>query len=590
MTCEQPIAEDAQASPNLVRFPNVEVPVSGSVSSMPFHEMSLPKGYFADENGLHYFDDDENGDVHPEWLCSPIEVVGSCRRADGKGWGRVVEVVDGDGRRHRVIIEASALNGTIPALLRPLHDAGLQVSSGVSAKQLVAEFLRSRPPEPKFLRVSRTGWLDGDFDTFVMADGSTIGRKAAILENSTGNIGTAIAVAGSVEEWRDTVAAHCVGNPLMLLAVSQAFAGPLLAPLGFEGGGFHLRGLTSRGKSTLLRVALSVWGSPVHIPGWRATDNGLEQLASRANDGLLALDEMHEVSPQIVGEAVYMLANGRGKQRMNTSGKSGSAESWKVALLSSGEISLADHMASGGKKIQAGQDIRLIDIDAAGRAFGAFDDLHEESEASRFADRVQEAAASHYGHVGRQFVERLIENAQNYDPIRRMVERTVQRFVDQSGLAVDGQVRRALRRFALAAAAGEVATHFDLTGWQRGEASEGVLLVANEWLHDREVDPKSDIDAALAQSRAYLSANLARFNQRGEAAGQDGWRDVSWFYILPDAWVRMHGHNRAVDVARLHRSAGLLRTDKGETLQFKMGRDTEGRPKVYAVSVRVLEQ
>lgn len=586
---EQPIAEDARASSSLIPSADTEVRPSENTRIIPYHQTALPSGFTADVGGIYYMEEGENGDVHPTWLCSHVSLVGTCRRADGMGWGRVVDVMDPDGRCHRMVLEEAMLSGSAPSLLRPLQGAGLRTASGTSAMNRVAELLRSRPPEAKFLRVSRTGWLDGDFDTFMMANGSTIGRKAAILESTTGNIGPVTTTVGSVEEWRDTVAASCVGNPLMLLAMSQAFAGPLLAPLGLDGGGFHLRGASSRGKSTLLRVAASVWGGPGYVQSWRATDNGLEDVAFRYSGGLLALDELHQVAPQVVGNIVYMLANGRGKRRMNDSSKAGSVESWCVALLSSGEISLEEHMASGGKKLQAGQDVRLIDIEADGRTYGAFDDLHGEPEARLFADRIQKAAANHNGHVGRQFVERLIKNGANRDPIRRIMEKVVQQLVETSGLSVSGQVQRALQRFALAAAAGEMATHFDLTGWKRGEALDSIVLVAKDWLHNREVESKSDTEAALVQSRTYLSANLAHFNPRGLIAGRDGWQDSSWIYVLPDAWARMHGRDRAIDAARLHKSAGLLKTDKGDTLQLRMGRDTEGRPKVYAVNLRLLE-
>lgn len=109
----------------------------------------------------------------------------------------------------------------------------------------------------------------------------------------------------------------------------------------------------------------------------------------------------------------------------------------------------------------------------------------------------------------------------------------VQKRVETSGISVNGQVQRALKRFALAAAAGEMATHFGLTGWKRREALDSIVLVAKDWLHNREVDSRSDVEAALDQSRTYLSANLAHFNPRGLIAERDGWQNSSW--ILADS-------------------------------------------------------
>jgi uncharacterized protein (DUF927 family) len=45
-----------------------------------------------------------------------------------------------------------------------------------------------------------------------------------------------------------------------VLAISAAFAGPLLNLIDAESGGFHLRGASSIGKTTALVLAGSVWG------------------------------------------------------------------------------------------------------------------------------------------------------------------------------------------------------------------------------------------------------------------------------------------------------------------------------------------
>jgi putative DNA primase/helicase len=45
-----------------------------------------------------------------------------------------------------------------------------------------------------------------------------------------------------------------------------------------------------------------------------------------------------------------------------------------------------------------------------------------------------------------------------------------------------GQIDRVARRFALAAIAGEMATDAGLTGWSKGEASQGAATCFNAWL------------------------------------------------------------------------------------------------------------
>ena len=114
-------------------------------------------------------------------------------------------------------------------------------------------------------------------------------------------------------------------------------------PLGGEGGGVHLRGGSSIGKSTIMELAGSVWGGG-GIRGfsssWRSTDNALEATAVSHSDALLCLDEIGEADPRTVGAIAYMLANGIAKGRATRSGGARKIPTWRVLFLSTGEISL----------------------------------------------------------------------------------------------------------------------------------------------------------------------------------------------------------------------------------------------------------
>ena len=388
---------------------------------------------------------------------------------------------------------------------------------------------------------------------------------------------------GTLEEWRATVAAPSASNPLMVFALSLAFSGPLLAVLGCEGGGFHLRGASSSGKSTLQNLAVSIWGAPAFKQSWRGTDNAVEGVAATCNDSLLVLDELHQVDPRVAGNIVYMLANGEGKNRSRSDGKTQDTMRWTVPVLSSGEISLEEHMKSGGRKVQAGQDIRLIDIVADDRRHGAFDTLHDAPDGDAFAKRMKRAAEQNYGVAGPAFVEYLIGKTDN----THSFEGFVNKFCDASMADVDaasnGQVYRVLGRFASVALAGELATMFGLTGWRKGEAHSAARDHFAAWFRDRDTATNGEIAETVERTRAYVSRNLGRFLKRGTSSGEalDGWRDESCIYIRPDRWQKIHAD--PVAAARLHKETGLLRTQGGNGLQFTMGRDVPGRPKTYAV-------
>ncbi|WP_242441293.1 DUF927 domain-containing protein [Stenotrophomonas maltophilia] len=158
------------------------------------------------------------------------------------------------------------------------------------------------------------------------------------------------AAVGSLDDWRRDVARRCQDNSRLVLAVSAMFAGPLLHFTGATGGGFHLVGGSSSGKSTALRVAASVVGPPEYAREWRSTANGLEGVAVLHNDATLILDELAQIDPKQAGDAAYLLANGKGKSRANRAGEARAAARWRVLILSAGEVGLAQHMAEVGKQ------------------------------------------------------------------------------------------------------------------------------------------------------------------------------------------------------------------------------------------------
>ncbi|MCV4607177.1 DUF927 domain-containing protein, partial [Escherichia coli] len=93
----------------------------------------------------------------------------------------------------------------------------------------------------------------------------------------------------------------CIKNARLAFAVSLAFAAPLLKLVGIGGGGYHLKGESTDGKTTTMKVAASVCGGTDFWHTWRATGNALEGTASRRNDATLMLDEIREVDGREAG-------------------------------------------------------------------------------------------------------------------------------------------------------------------------------------------------------------------------------------------------------------------------------------------------
>ena len=251
-----------------------------------------------------------------------------------------------------------------------------------------------------------------------------------------------------------------------------------------------------------------MWGGRTQVQTWRSTDNALEITAACYNDCLLTLDEMGEVDPRIVGNIAYMITNGVGKGRAHARERL----RWRLLLLSSGELTLADHMSEGGKRIRAGQMIRIVDLLAdANQKLGVFENLHGLDNGAALADLLFNNAGRYYGTASRAFLEKLTEDsAQSVRQVRALMERFKADVLPQQE-PVDGQVRRVAERFALIAAAGELATAFGITNWAEDEAMRSVKRCFEDWLDLRQSTGSLEEQAALEQIRAALLRYEAKF-------------------------------------------------------------------------------
>jgi uncharacterized protein (DUF927 family) len=455
------------------------------------------------DDGVFIERNDKEGSPYLTLLSSRIDIEALTRNKNGQQWGLLLKFKDRDGNVHEWSMPRDMLSGRVEEYRRQLLSLGADLAPKGGA-DFLTEFLIAATPQARALCVDSTGWHG---NVFVLPK-RVFGQDAepVLFQTTDASRHPPFGTSGTLDEWKAHVGARCVGNSRLVTAVCIALAGPFLELLGEENGGFHFRGASSSGKTKTLSVAASIWGNKGMVRVWRTTANAIESLAMEHNECVLILDELGQVSPQDAGDIAYTLANGQAKARANRTGGVRSIACWRLLFISTGEIGLAEHVAAGGGRIRAGQEIRMLDIPSDGGCnLGVFENLHGAASPQAFADQLQQLSEAYYGTVAEALLMALTSNAEERERALSMVQTIQGQFVDDF-VPIDshGQVFRAASRFGMVAGVGEYAISIGVLPWDAGEALHSVQRCFHSWLAERGGNVASEELRALAQVRHFL--------------------------------------------------------------------------------------
>ena len=457
--------------------------------------------FFIGKDGLWYGKSIEK-DSQPIWICSPIEVKAATRDKENEAWGRILSFPDQDGKIKTWLMPMELLAGDGLELRKILLSKGLKISSNRNARSLLLEYLLSTDAPERACCVRQIGWHENNF----IMPNSRYGKDASDIYLQRNGDFSCFHTQGTLDEWKTLVAEPCKGNSRLIFSLSAAFAPPLLKPIGQESGGFHFVGSSSIGKTLMLRLASSVWGGggvAGYLRKWRSTVNGLESLAEDRNDCLLTLDEISEISAKDAALATYMLANGSGKKRMTKEGYTQESAEWRTLFLSSGELSLSQHLMESGEKHRGGQFVRLIEIEAdAGKNLGIFDKVPKEINPSLFADKLRLASEKLHGTPIDHYLKRLVDTKE--EELISLYSETLKHI---SSDRKTGQYSRVQKRFALVATGGVLAAKMDILPFPEIEVIESIKKCFKSWVGLHSDHPDFESDKIISSIRHYLQTN-----------------------------------------------------------------------------------
>jgi len=250
-----------------------------------------------------------------------------------------------------------------------------------NAKAVVDYLQAAEKHAPKSLCSRACGWLDNRFSPYDVE---------LIPDTGLEQFKDAFKQSGSLEAQLDLLA-QLARHPWALFYVIAGLTAPVLRRVGASSFVVDLSGRSSRGKTTALKVAASLWGNPEElIVRWNATRVFLEKIAAFFNDVPVFLDDSQEASKETLQKTLYAVANETGRGRATAAGTQ-RLRRWKTVLLSTGESPAYE------KCNWAGARVRTISVTES-----PFRQMNY-AEFLDFEDKI----LRNYGHVAPVFVKEV---------------------------------------------------------------------------------------------------------------------------------------------------------------------------------------
>jgi hypothetical protein len=317
------------------------------------------------------------------------------------------------------------------------------------------------------------GWKE-NFSQFVIGD--TILRRnpdGSVTEESI-NLASGSArmghelwhTAGSRDAWVNfTTLLDKADLRAHMFSLAVGLSGPLYAFTGLKGLTVSLYGPTGGGKSLAQMWIQSIYGNPdkLHFAA-KFTQNSLFGRMGLYSHMPMTIDEVTMMDDKEVGDFAYWVSQGRDKARMNRNAEERDAKTWAMPVVVSTNKSLNSKLIASGLDTDA-QIARILEVTVpASRLFT------RDSSAGR---KIYEFVTTNYGHVGREFITRLLEMGEA--GIRAAIAEATEQFHREYKAQFSGEERYWEQSIILAHLAGRLARDWGLINFDHRAGIEWVL-------------------------------------------------------------------------------------------------------------------
>jgi hypothetical protein len=294
---------------------------------------------------------------------------------------------------------------------------------------------------PNFWAVTPTfGWQEGR-KTFILpkrvlgsnGDGKLATTPKLVPPDRLNAIEAVMQRKGKLAAWKNEAAAMARHSSTIALALSAAFAAPLLAVVGWPTFMIVLFGPGKVGKSTAALAGASMFGigREEGLPNWNQTEAALPEVVSQFNDLMLVLNGLETAKlkdrqlREFLQSVTYILSDGV-ETRRHSSWSAGRdprpTAVWRTIALVTSEQSF-DEIASRANEVRLdGERARAINVAAKGANDSTIIDFYPKdldgNEVDRKAwarqrvDALRAACAQHHGVALKPYLAHLIEKDQ----------------------------------------------------------------------------------------------------------------------------------------------------------------------------------
>jgi hypothetical protein len=300
--------------------------------------------------------------------------------------------------------------------------AGESILCGKRQFELLCEYMRAsllaiREKEKAEQMRLQFGWADNDSkfivgDAEITAEGTFYSPPSSL----TAAIAEHMGPTGSLEKWQEVFNLYGrEGLEPHAFAALTGFGAPIFKFLGQRGAMINvIHPNSGTGKTTILHMANSIWGSPDALCSVKEDTLNAKILRLGVYNNLpYTVDEMTNMNPNDFSTLIYNISQGRGKDRVKASANElrHNATTWQTMALCSSNSSFYEKMGIA-KNSPDGELMRLIEYKIG------YSDAIDPGYAKHMFDHQ---LMDNNGHAGRIYAAWLVRN---YEQAKRVALNT----------------------------------------------------------------------------------------------------------------------------------------------------------------------